>query len=163
MFHINDWIIDSKKQPISNAQEINLALDTLSSKTPSLKTLPEMFFGSNYLTLKFFNFELSFKPIDALMLVEVGINSKRFNTIKVAASKSWNHKSSPINYPFDWTYYSPYCGTFSAQVSPTFLSIPYDKLKILQDVLFFDEIVLYEDELGDNGVSKFSVRIVPFN
>lgn len=46
------------------------------------------------------------------------------------------------------------------QVQPSKLSINLDKLRVREEILFFDEIVLYEDELADNGVSKLDVRIV---
>ena len=35
----------------------------------------------------------------------------------------------------------------------------YEKLKIQEKILFFDEVVLYEDELDDNGCTKLSVKM----
>merc|ERR1712059_1785 len=35
----------------------------------------------------------------------------------------------------------------------------YEKLKVQEKILFFDEVVLYEDELDDNGVTKLSVKM----
>lgn len=37
--------------------------------------------------------------------------------------------------------------------------IPLDKLKRQDPILFFDEVVLYEDELSDNGLSILSVKV----
>ena len=37
--------------------------------------------------------------------------------------------------------------------------INYEKLKIQEKILFFDEVVLYEDELDDNGCTKLSVKL----
>ncbi|KTW27904.1 uncharacterized protein T551_02871 [Pneumocystis jirovecii RU7] len=37
--------------------------------------------------------------------------------------------------------------------------IPVDKLKRQDPILFFEEIVLYEDELSDNGLSVLSVKV----
>ena len=31
-----------------------------------------------------------------------------------------------------------------------------------EPILFFDEVVLYEDELADNGVARLSLKIVRF-
>ena len=45
------------------------------------------------------------------------------------------------------------------QVQPTDLKIDYDKLKVQEKILFFDEVVLYEDELDDNGCAKLSVKL----
>jgi type 2A phosphatase activator TIP41 len=37
--------------------------------------------------------------------------------------------------------------------------LPWDKLRREDPILFFDVVDLYEDELGDNGISLFNVRI----
>ncbi len=36
-----------------------------------------------------------------------------------------------------------------------------DKLRRPDPILFFDEMVLFEDELGDNGCAMLSVKTVP--
>lgn len=46
------------------------------------------------------------------------------------------------------------------QIQPSSLSIDLNKLKVQEEIMFFDEIDLFEDELADNGVSKLNVRIV---
>ena len=45
------------------------------------------------------------------------------------------------------------------QVEPSDLKINYEKLKVQEKILFFDEVVLYEDELDDNGCTKLSVKL----
>ena len=45
------------------------------------------------------------------------------------------------------------------QCEPTDLQINYEKLKIEEKMLFYDEVVLYEDELDDNGCTKLSVKL----
>lgn len=37
--------------------------------------------------------------------------------------------------------------------------IPLDKLKRQDPILFFEEVILYEDELSDNGMSMLSVKV----
>lgn len=37
--------------------------------------------------------------------------------------------------------------------------IPFERLKRPDPILLFDEIVLYEDELADNGIAILSVKI----
>ena len=44
-----------------------------------------------------------------------------------------------------------------------FQRINYDKLKEKEKILFFDDVILYEDELDDNGCSKLSVKMVNLN
>lgn len=38
--------------------------------------------------------------------------------------------------------------------------INYEKLKQQEQIFFYDEVILYEDELADNGTAVFSVKIV---
>ena len=45
------------------------------------------------------------------------------------------------------------------KAEPTELKINYEKLKIEEKMLFYDDVVLYEDELDDNGCSKLSVKM----
>ena len=67
--------------------------------------------------------------------------------------------------PFDWSYTTDYKGTttkgklFQASNEP----IPIDLLKRPDPILFFEEVVLYESELDDNGISVLSckLRVMP--
>lgn len=38
--------------------------------------------------------------------------------------------------------------------------IDYDKLKQPERIHFFDDLVLFEDELADNGIAELRVKIV---
>lgn len=68
--------------------------------------------------------------------------------------------------PFDWSYSTDYKGTLRSP-SPSFEStttpIPLELLKRPDPILFFDEIVLYEDEMADNGITMYSckIRVMP--
>jgi type 2A phosphatase activator TIP41 len=44
-------------------------------------------------------------------------------------------------------------------LAPTIDSLPLDLLKRPDPILFFDELMLYEDELADNGTSFYSLKI----
>ncbi|GMG46972.1 unnamed protein product [Ambrosiozyma monospora] len=63
--------------------------------------------------------------------------------------------------PFDWTYSTDYKGTLSKGefIRDDSKTIPLDKLKRQDPILFFDDMILYEDELGDNGISILNVKI----
>jgi len=67
--------------------------------------------------------------------------------------------------PFDWSYSTDYKGTVSGAPAfePTETSIPLELLKRPDPILFFDELILYEDELADNGITMLSckVRVMP--
>ncbi len=70
--------------------------------------------------------------------------------------------------PFDWSYTTDYRGTITKGVSFDIQKdkaepIPIDLLKRPDPILFFEEVVLYESELDDNGISIFSCkfRVMP--
>lgn len=66
--------------------------------------------------------------------------------------------------PYDWTYSTKYQGSIT-HLDPKFLKpsqtakIPIERLVRPDPILFFDEMVLFEDELGDNGISMLSVKV----
>lgn len=87
--------------------------------------------------------------------------------------------------PFDWTYTTDYKGSLFSEgqhklevrSSQTFIQmycvhgnytqvietserIDIEKLKAPEKIHFFDEIVLYEDELHDNGCAVLNVKVV---
>lgn len=68
--------------------------------------------------------------------------------------------------PFDWSYSTDYKGTLSPNAPPfeeTEKPIPIELLKRPDPILFFDDVVLYEDELADNGIAMLSckIRVMP--
>ncbi|KAI5967201.1 TIP41 [Candida margitis] len=63
--------------------------------------------------------------------------------------------------PYDWTYSPNYVGHtrgFDFVVDNS-LEIPVNRLMNPDPILFFDEMILYEDELADNGISMLSIKI----
>jgi len=68
--------------------------------------------------------------------------------------------------PFDWSYSTDYKGTLGSCATvfePTTTPIPLELLKRPDPILFFDEVMLYEDEMADNGITMFSckIRVMP--
>lgn len=159
-FHYGPWTIKTVKSHIMACEEADLAGDL------KLPHLPDMLFIHNRLRCDHASgFHLEFNPLDALKRVDA-IN----DPIRVSNSQDWleARKNSPhlnkIVHPFDWTYSTDYSGTITAQESLeegeiTDLQIDYEKLKVQEKILFFDEVVLYEDELDDNGCTKLSAKI----
>lgn len=67
--------------------------------------------------------------------------------------------------PFDWSYSSDYKGTTHSSAA-TWQTTDSSKDPIRTDllarpdpILFYDDVCLYEDELADNGIAIFSVKI----
>lgn len=68
--------------------------------------------------------------------------------------------------PFDWSYSTDYKGTSRSSgpaFEPTTTPIPLELLKRPDPILFFDEVMLYEDEMADNGITMYSckIRVMP--
>jgi len=85
--------------------------------------------------------------------------------------------------PFDWTYTTDYKGSIFSeghhkidvrpevfmpvcshvvilQVKETSEKIDVEKLKVPEKIHFYDEIILYEDELHDHGCAVLNVKVV---
>ncbi|KAI3646582.1 hypothetical protein MP228_009510 [Amoeboaphelidium protococcarum] len=73
---------------------------------------------------------------------------------------------------YDWTYWSDYMGTFqfhqdssnSDTVEWNVATLPQHKMNMHKiahggEIKYFDSVILYEDELDDNGCSQYSVKI----
>lgn len=162
---INDWEIYTTKKPILNSDEIDREQERLGIP------IPEMIFGHNKVEIKnnVKNFAISFNTPDALSLVD----TTGENLLQVSYSKEWfstrttnTNDVKGIVKPFDWTYSTPYRGSLVEGCElkeSNEVQIPLNKLKKPDPILFFDDMVLYEDELGDNGISVLSckIRVMP--
>jgi len=129
-------------------------------------TPPEMIFGDNLARISHTSgFVIEFNAFDALDLVDKTGESM----LKVSYSKEWQQNRSKqfedikeVVKPFDWSYSTSYAGTTplpSPSFAPTTTPIPVDLLKRPDPILFFDDVMLYEDELADNGITMLSVKI----
>nr|CAD7194681.1 unnamed protein product [Timema douglasi] len=128
-----------------------------------LPHLPEMVFPDNVLLLKHCNgCILEFNALDALTSVSIGKL-----ILKIACSDSWKESRqetmTSMNEvkPFDWTFSTNYSGTVLGNfvVSSTAERIDMDKLRQKEQILFYEDLILFEDELHDNGVATCSVKI----
>lgn len=161
---VGSWDIYTTKSPILSSDEI----DELQLKLGL--PIPEMIFGNNKVLIRNDerNWSISFNCVNALAKVD----NKGVNLLKVSYSNEWfstretnTDEMKGIVKPFDWTYSTDYRGDVEGLqlVKDESARIPIDKLKQPDPILFFDEMVLYEDELGDNGISVISckIRVMP--
>ncbi|AET39690.1 Tip41p Ecym_4669 [Eremothecium cymbalariae DBVPG len=164
---ILDWTITTRKKPILNSQELD-EWDTLLHGL----ALPEMIFGNSYVRVENekHNWALEFNALDALKLVKLEdsgirvayahkwINSKRE---KQKDSQDLDDTSLDISQQYDWTYTTPYKGTLKGpeMIRDDSVQLPLEKLSRLDPILFYDDMILFEDELADNGISMLSVKV----
>ncbi|EPS38190.1 hypothetical protein H072_7972 [Dactylellina haptotyla CBS 200.50] len=166
---VSGFKITTRKLPILNAQEIDAMTEKLGIAPP------EMIFGNNIVSIEKVGadggavaenpWKIEFNALDALDLVDKTGN----DMLKVAYSSAWQKQREKMHEgikevvkPFDWTYSTNYQGSITPGAKPfepTEDQIPLDKLRRQDPILFFDDVMLYEDELADNGMSILSVKI----
>ena len=142
------------------------------NNTLNIPDLPEMTFDRNMLTLTHVGSGCSIKlnTLDALKLVD-----DKQDLIKVSYSEEWLAKRQDSSHikntpkPFDWTFSTAYSGTLTnspshkLSVSTTTQEPDQEKLMRRDKILHHAELVMFEDELADNGSSKLLVkcRVMP--
>ncbi|XP_028177432.1 TIP41-like protein [Ostrinia furnacalis] len=121
---------------------------------------PDMVFPKNILSLTHKNgAKIYFSPLHALKLV-----ANTVRAIEVSCSEAWleaRPDAEKKKKSFDWTFSTDYKGTLSDDivVEPTDETINFDLLKQKEQILFYHDLTLFEDELHDHGISKLSVKI----
>lgn len=171
---IHGWEIESRKRSI-------LKSSTLELWEKKLETyhMPEMVFGDSCLALKHVKsgFTIHFNAFDAL----VGWKKEALPPVEVPAAAQWKFRSKPsqqIILDYDYTFTTPYCGSetvkFDAdkleggEISKDTCNLHWEdcneKIDVValaskEPILFYDEVVLYEDELADSGVSLLTVKV----
>jgi len=181
---ISGWTITTNKTTMLNSNEIDEWRKNLKLGSTNI---PEMVFGNNFLLLKHLEsgFCLNFNALDTLKNLFPGPDE----SIRVADASKWSKKPVPPEVQKlqqqNWTFSNSYEGTlfnFKKEITPsnekqditntsvtndlefkieqnTKARIDIEKLKARDPILFYDDIILFEDELHDNGISIESVRI----
>ncbi|KAM0485952.1 hypothetical protein ACHAPX_000648 [Trichoderma viride] len=161
----NRFRISTRKLPISKSA----AIDALEQKLGI--PVPEMIFGDNLVSITHVptNWTLEFNTADALDAVD----KTDKNMLRVAYARDWESTREgttqgikEVVKPYDWSYSTTYCGTTRNDADElnsfrptTEKQIPIELLKRRDPMLFFDEVVLYESELDDNGISLCSAKL----
>ncbi|EXJ88873.1 hypothetical protein A1O3_01937 [Capronia epimyces CBS 606.96] len=163
-FATEGFRVTTQKLPILKAGPIEEMTEKLGIAPP------EMIFGDNFVSIEHpsSGWGIKFDAFGALDRVDK-TGEKR---LKVAYSKEWQqsredtHDIKEVVKPFDWSYTTDYKGELAPQ-GPQFQAstepIPLELLKRPDPILFFDDVILYEDELADNGITMLSckIRVMP--
>lgn len=161
------FAISTRKLPILKSGPIDAMQERLGIP------IPEMIFGDNLVSIyhKPTGWSIEFNAEDALDRVD----KTGEKMLRVAYAGEWSSSRektsagiSEVVKPFDWSYTTDYCGTekpgskdntkklHGNEHTP---DIPIELLKRRDPILFNDEVVLYESELDDNGISIVSVKL----
>ncbi|GAO13242.1 uncharacterized protein UV8b_03657 [Ustilaginoidea virens] len=157
------FTVSTRKLPISKAGAIDRLTEQIGIP------VPEMIFGDNLVSVvhRPTGWSIEFNTPDALDAVDK--TGERM--LKVAYARDWEstreaqtQKIKQVVRPYDWSYSTRYAGSVrqpcaAATFRPTGDKIPLELLKRRDPILFFDEVVLYESELDDNGVSVYSAKV----
>lgn len=141
--------------------------------------LPEMVFPTAHVAIEGHGFWLSWDVVDALeewakCHQDISIHSRiAFNGVSVLKSKDaalWESKrkhrvgeeSTGSVFHYDWTYSTPFTGRADGGEWQE-LDGSGMRMSLLTDqsvpILFFDDIVLFEDDMHDNGQVQFSIKL----
>ncbi|KAK3924937.1 TIP41-like protein [Frankliniella fusca] len=142
----------------------NLCSVCLYNQQLDLPHIPDMVFPDNKLSILHepSGFGIEFSALRALQRVDSG---KR--DVKIACAEEWKASRSDQPHieheakPFDWTFTTDYKGTLfgGLEAESSHLHIDLEKLKRREQILFYSDITLFEDELHDNGTAICSVKI----
>ncbi|SCV02870.1 LAMI_0H03642g1_1 [Lachancea mirantina] len=168
---IGDWTISTRKKTILNSVE----MEQWEEKLRGL-ALPEMIFGNSFVRVenKAHGFVMEFNALEALKAVKLEDSGIRVSYAhKWISSKKRNREKSAdlqdtsleIGHHYDWTYTTSYKGHFEG---PSLKRddqerIPIDKLSRPDPILFYDDMILFEDELADNGIGVLNVKVRVMN
>ncbi|AOA63767.1 Type 2A phosphatase regulator [Komagataella phaffii CBS 7435] len=164
---IGNWEVFTTRKPILNSQDTEQLEKTLGFP------IPEMTFGHNKVQVfklsedRSIEWSIDFNAIDALKMVRKNVDPSEL--LQVSYAQDWvnarQHRKGDeimeIFRPFDWSYTSDYKGTITSEVPMTIdnsKAIPTSKLQT-GSILFFNDMILFEDELGDNGISLLNIKI----
>ncbi|KAM6540830.1 hypothetical protein CsatB_005277 [Cannabis sativa] len=171
---IHGWEVESRNCSI-------LTSSTFEQWGEKLQTshLPEMIFGDSCLVLKHIpsGTKIHFNAFDALL----GWKQEALPPVEVPAAEKWKFRSKPsqqVILDYDYTFTTPYRGsemiemdateqeredssegTYNVQWEESKEKIDMAALAPKEPILFYDEVILYEDELADNGVSLLTVKV----
>jgi len=130
-----------------------------------------MTFPRNRLVVKHeeHGYGIEFNCLEALKTVR---RDEDGQVLEVGVADAWKEARSDCEFSkrilkkFDWTFGTDYQGTLMPSSQGNCISfektsetIDMERLKSRDEILFYDSIDLYEDELADHGVAKLDVKI----
>lgn len=156
-FEIKGWHFKCKHgQAVSSHKRLELS-DELGLKP--MIPLPEIVFDNSFLTIKWAakSLQLSFSVVGALAAW------RDENQEEIG---SWDHTS------FDYTYRSNYGGDIAMgcdtkdkiEIIPSEEQIPLEKLQQRVEILYYDHVILFEDDVRDLGeiYTEAKIRVMHF-
>ena len=171
-----DWDFYNHSENMMSSKDLDLLIKNKEENKLYINHLPEIFYGLNRLFLinKSKNFCYEFNPIQMLSLTNESIRKKLLKEKEIyyipSPAKSQYSKPNDIKNEEDWSFSSPYIGHISSIKDNIMIkyypeiketkkfkieksSIKFPETKV-ENVLNYNKIHFFEDELGDIGFSE---------
>jgi type 2A phosphatase activator TIP41 len=175
-FSHKGWDFYSHSENMMNSKDLDILIKNKDENKLHINHLPEIFYGFNRLFLinKTKNFCYEFNPLQMLSLANYTQRKKLLKEKEIYyipnQAKSQYSKTDDTKNEEDWSFSSPYMGHItSINISPMSKYYPeiketkvfkkektnlkYPETKV-ENVLNYNQIHFFEDELGDIGFSE---------
>ena len=175
-FNHKGWDFYSHSENMMNSKDLDILIKNKDENKLHINHLPEIFYGFNRLFLinKSKNFCYEFNPLQMLSLANYSLRKKLLKEKEIYyipnQAKSQYSKTDDSKNEEDWSFSSPYMGHItSINISPMSkyypeiketkvfkkekTNIKYPETKV-ENVLNYNQIHFFEDELGDIGFSE---------
>lgn len=179
---IAGFVVGTSQGPIADSgwyADIGARLEKLaqSGSTPRKINLPEMVFPAAHVALEGRGIWMSWDVVDCLEMwanchksIPAGtrVAHEGVSVLQVKDAVAWGDKHKHISaskgarYHYDWTFSTPFIVKMEGG---SWLELDESgmRMDLLTDktvpILFFDEIILFEDDLHDNGHAQFSIKL----
>ncbi|CEO98430.1 unnamed protein product (mitochondrion) [Plasmodiophora brassicae] len=151
-----DWRFSSRKSHIARADQMEAI-----AQATGVTSLPEMVYADNFLRIEHVpsGATIAFEAAPAIAACAKSTHDR----VQVAVAEQWASASAARpEASCDWTFSSDYSGTTAPAwpwVDNPGFAIDTQMLTRPDPIQWYDDVVLFEDELHDHGVSVLSVRV----
>ena len=175
-FSYKGWDFYSHTENMLNSKDLDILIKNKEENGLFVSHLPEIFYGFNRLFLinESQNFCYEFTPIQMLSLTNYNIREKLLKEKEIyyipIQAKSQYSKIEDTKNEMDWSFSSPYMGHITS-INNCIMNKYYHKInetkefKIeksniifpeikIENVLNYNQVQFFEDELGDIGLSE---------
>ena len=175
-FSHKGWDFYSHSENMMNSKDLDILIKNKDENKLHINHLPEIFYGFNRLFLinKSKNFCYEFNPLQMLSLANYNLRKQLLKEKEIYyipnQAKSQYSKTDDSKNEEDWSFSSPYMGhitsinncpmgKYYAEIKETKVfkkektDLKYPETKV-ENVLNYNQIHFFEDELGDIGFSE---------
>ena len=175
-FSYKGWDFYSHTENMLNSKDLDILIKNKEENGLHISHLPEIFYGYNRLFLinESANFCYEFNPLQMLSLTSNTIRQKLLKEKEIyyipTQAKSQYSKTDDTKNEMDWSFSSPYMGHITS-INNCIMNKYYPKINEtkklrteksnmifpeikVENVLNYNQVQFFEDELGDIGLSE---------